>query len=332
MLGSKTDMYLLISEIKLYSVLQVTSPQHILQTWWFNFIAACIIMFIIFLIYKNRIKNIEKRKEYLENLIREKTKLNEQLETEIKEHKRAENELRESKENAEKLGKLKSEFLAQVSHEIRTPLHAILNFSSILKDEIEENKLSISDLEKYFNGIKISGKRITRTIDLILNMSEIQTGAYKYHPMIFDIYEKVLKVIHFSLFQDAFEKGLKLLLEKETDETTINADEYSVNQIIYHLVDNAIKFTKEGSVLIRILKNKSQQLVVVVEDTGIGISEEYLSSIYAPFSQEQQGYSRGFEGNGLGLSLVKKYCELNRINIDITSKKGLGSNFTLTFL
>jgi signal transduction histidine kinase len=325
-------MYLSYSAYKLYFIfLLLISPPY-WQTWWFKFALVCILATTIFFVYKKRIKNIEKRKEYLETLLKEKSKLNEQLKTEIKQHKQVEIELRDSKEEAEKLGRIKSDFLAQVSHEIRTPLHAILNFSSIIKDEIEEKNGSSIDIEKYFNGIKISGKRITRTIDLILNMSEIQTGAYKYHPTTFDIYEKVIKVIHFSFYQEAFEAGLKLILEKETDDTVINADEYSVNQIIYHLVDNAIKFTKQGNVFIRIYKNKSNELVVDIEDTGIGISEEYLSNIFAPFSQEQQGYSRGFEGNGLGLSLVKKYCDLNNIHIDIRSKKGLGSTFSLTFL
>jgi hypothetical protein len=236
-----------------------------------------------------------------------------------------------AKEKAEVSDKLKSEFLAQISHEIRTPLHAILNFSSILKDEIEENYGSIKDIDKFFNGIKVSGKRITRTIDLILNMSEIQTGAYHYQPIMFNIYDKVLKVVHSNLNQNAVDAGLNFLLEKETDETIIYGDEYSIYQIIYLIAENAIKFTKQGNVFIRICKNKSNHLLVTIEDTGIGISEEYLSNIFTPFLQEEQGYSRRFEGNGLGLALVKKYCDLNNINIEIKSKKGIGSVFSLTF-
>jgi hypothetical protein len=236
-----------------------------------------------------------------------------------------------AKEKAEVSDKLKSEFLAQISHEIRTPLHAILNFSSILKDEIEENYGSIKDIDKFFNGIKVSGKRITRTIDLILNMSEIQTGAYHYQPIMFNIYDKVLKVVHSNLNQNAVDAGLNFLLEKETDETIIYGDEYSIYQIIYLIAENAIKFTKQGNVFIRICKNKSNHLLVTIEDTGIGISEEYLSNIFTPFLQEEQGYSRRFEGNGLGLALVKKYCDLNNINIEIKSEKGIGSVFSLTF-
>jgi len=236
-----------------------------------------------------------------------------------------------AKEKAEVSDKLKSEFLAQISHEIRTPLHAILNFSSILKDEIEENYGSIKDIDKFFNGIKVSGKRITRTIDLILNMSEIQTGAYHYQPIMFNIYDKVLKVVHSNLNQNAVDAGLNFLLEKETDETIIYGDEYSIYQIIYLIAENAIKFTKHGNVFLRICRNKSNHLLVTIEDTGIGISEEYLSNIFTPFLQEEQGYSRRFEGNGLGLALVKKYCDLNNINIEIKSKKGIGSVFSLTF-
>jgi len=249
----------------------------------------------------------------------------------ITNQKQAMEEIVLAKEKAEISDRLKSEFLAQISHEIRTPLHAILNFSSILKEEIEDNKGSIADINKFFDGIKVSCKRITRTIDLILNMSEIQTGAYHYQPIMFNIYDKVLKVVHYNLNQNAIDAGLNFLLEKETDETIIYADEYSIYQIIYLIAENAIKFTKEGSVFIRISRNKSNQLSVIIEDTGIGISEEYLSNIFTPFLQEEHGYSRRFEGNGLGLALVKKYCDLNNINIEIKSKKGIGSTFSLTF-
>lgn len=97
-------------------------------------------------------------------------------------------------------------------------------------------------------------------------------------------------------------------------------------------MDNAIKYTHKGSVLIIVEKNKvAPEVNVTIEDTGIGISQEFMDQMYKPFTQEDRGYTRSCEGNGLGLSLVKKYCELNGITIEVESKKGIGSKFILNF-
>ncbi|MCU7495768.1 MAG: PAS domain S-box protein [Ignavibacteria bacterium] len=249
----------------------------------------------------------------------------------ITSRKEAEKELLEAKERAEKLDKLKSEFLAQMSHEIRSPINSVLSFSGLLEEELD-GRLS-EDLQTSFSIIRNAGKRIIRTVDLILNMSEIQTGTYELMPRKFDLMKDVLEKLQMEFCHQAKDKGIELLLENRTgkQEVKIFADEYTVGQIFNNLVNNAVKYTDRGKISMCVERNESDDLVVSVRDTGIGISEEYLPNLFKPFTQEEQGYTRKYEGNGLGLALVKKYCEMNDLKIEVESKKGLGSVFRIMF-
>ena len=249
----------------------------------------------------------------------------------ITERKLFERELITAKEKAEQSDKLKTEFLAQMSHEIRTPLHAMLSFSKIIREEANKRGYVNKDTARSFDGIDVSGKRIIRTIDLIVNVSQIQTGTYDYTPQIIDIYKEILSAVHQEYLHDAQKSNLEFNLTKEECDLFVLVDRYSVRQIIENLVDNAIKFTKKGAVNISVGRNKEENLYVEISDTGIGMSKEYLQKIFTPFSQEEQGYSRSFDGNGLGLALIKKYCDLNKISAIVKSQKGSGTTFTLTF-
>ncbi len=249
----------------------------------------------------------------------------------ITERKLFERELITAKEKAEQSDKLKTEFLAQMSHEIRTPLHAMLSFSKIIREEASKRGYVNKDTARSFDGIDVSGKRIIRTIDLIVNVSQIQTGTYDYTPQRIDIYKEILSAVHQEYLNDAQKSNLEFNLTKEECNLFVLVDRYSVHQIIENLVDNAIKFTKKGAVNISVGRNKEENLYVEISDTGIGMSKEYLQKIFTPFSQEEQGYSRSFDGNGLGLALIKKYCDLNKISAVVKSKKGTGTTFTLTF-
>ncbi len=246
----------------------------------------------------------------------------------ITDMKRAREELLIAKEKAEKSDKLKSEFLAQMSHEIRTPINAIINFISLIKEDVAD-KVDKDSMDG-FASIDSASKRIIRTIDLILNMSEIQTGTFERTPREFDLYNNIIKNLMGEFHEQAKLKGLDLNIRKQADQTNIFADEYSVSQIFINLIDNAIKYTKQGKVKICINRSE-KKLLVEVRDTGIGISKEYLPHLFDPFSQEEQGYSRSFEGVGLGLALVKKYCEINKADIEIESEKNKGSVFRVIF-
>ncbi|MBU1678317.1 MAG: sensor histidine kinase [Bacteroidetes bacterium] len=235
-------------------------------------------------------------------------------------------QLLHAKEEAEKANRMKSEFLAQMSHEIRSPINSILSFSQLLQEDLR-SKIS-KDLEDGFKIIHNGGRRITRTIDLILNMAEVQTGTYEPAKKRID-----LVIILTDLYDEykrlATENELKLVFNKTVEHAWVEADEYSLTQIFGNLIDNSIKYTLNGKIDLTVSGNK--EIVVTVEDTGIGISEEYLPHIFEPFTQEESGYTRRFEGNGLGMALVRNYCDMNSGKIEVESEKGRGTKFTVKF-
>ncbi|MGD8779499.1 MAG: PAS domain S-box protein [Ignavibacteria bacterium] len=246
----------------------------------------------------------------------------------ITEKKLGEQAIIDAKEKAVQSDKLKTEFLAQMSHEIRTPVNAILSFTGLLKNELETSVPE--DLTDSFEIIDRAGKRIIRTIDLLLDMSQMQAGTYESKFKKFDIREDILVNIFHEYKQIAKEKNIDFEIEVYTKDNMIFADEYTVGQIFNNLVDNALKYTEKGSIKI-ILKEEDNNLNVSVKDSGIGIAEEFLPNLFKPFTQEEQGYTRKYEGNGLGLALVKRYCEINRAEISVKSSKERGSEFIVSF-
>jgi len=162
-------------------------------------------------------------------------------------------------------------------------------------------------------------------------MSEISTGTYEYSESEFDIYDGILSTIYNEYKSKINEDKIKYNLECSSEKRIVLADKYSVYQIFTQIIDNAANYTEKGEITISVMDVDNGKIAISVSDTGIGISDEYLPNIYMPFTQEEQGYSRRFEGNGLGLSLVKKYCDLNHAEIDIQSKKGEGTTVTVIF-
>lgn len=270
----------------------VTPPFY--STWWAYFFYASVAVALIFGFIKLKTRNQEKELEILR-----------------------------------KADVLKSEFLAQMSHEIRSPINIVLSYSNLLQDEFKD-KVN-EDVNEYFTSINNAGKRIIRTIDMLLNMSEIKTGTYEYIPKKINMKKDVIDNIIHEYERLAGDKNLKLQLIDEAEFPIMNLDEYTVQQIFANLVDNAIKYTQKGGITVRMTIDEIGNPNVSVEDTGIGIADEFIPHIFDPFSQEEHGYSRRFEGNGLGLALVKKYCELNNASITVESKKGSGTKFNVKF-
>lgn len=225
--------------------------------------------------------------------------------------------------------RLKTEFLAQMSHEIRTPINVILSFSSLIKSEIED-KVG-PEIREGFSSISKSGKRIIRTIDLLLNMSQVQTGTYDYKPKMMNIKKDILDEIIIEYSQLAKEKNITLNLIENNELPELNLDEYTVSQIFINLVDNAIKYTEEGNVIVTIEKDQDEKPMITVQDSGIGIKKKFLPYLFDSFTQAEQGYGRKFEGNGLGLALVKKYCQLNNADIFVETQVGEGTKFKVVF-
>ena len=239
-----------------------------------------------------------------------------------------ENELIQAKKEAEFADKTKSEFLAQISHEIRTPLNNIVNFNTLIKEQLENN---IDDeIQECFDVIDSASNRLIRTIGLILNLSELHTGSYKKHITNFDVYTEILEKLYLENRFIAKERNIQFQLTNNAKSTIIQADKYSLEQIFSNLIDNSLKYTSKGKIEIAIENDSNNQIVIKISDTGIGIAEEYLPNIFKHFSQEEGGYSRKYDGNGIGLSLVKEYCDLNNIQIEVSSKKNIGTTFTLT--
>ena len=247
----------------------------------------------------------------------------------ITEMKKNREELITAKEKAEKSDKLKTEFLAQMSHEIRSPMNVALSFTELIKEEFKD--IISPQLADYIDGIEDAGKRLIRTVELILNASEMQVGTYQPTWATVDLMSDILNNIIRDYSKAANQKGLQLTLSNRISHSIIFCDKYSVNQIFINLVDNAIKYTKEGTVNILVDKNEENKVKVIVEDTGIGMSEEFMAVMYDIFMQEERGYSRRYEGNGLGLSLIKKYCDLNKATITVESRKMKGTKFIVTF-
>jgi len=263
------------------------------------------------------IKENARYKENLEKLVEERT---EQLNNTI-------TELRMAKERAEAAEKLKSEFLAQMSHEIRTPLNGVIGYTEMARASLEEQK--IGEVFIHFDQIKKSSQRIIRTIELILSMSELTTGNYQPHPKLCDL-ASIVEDIMVEYFPTMHNKELDFSFSNGNDVAHVLSDENSVKEILRQLIDNAFKFTEKGTINIKLF-DEVESTIIEIKDTGIGISEEYRNDLFKPFSQEEHGYNRSFDGNGLGLALAKKYCELNDINIQITSTKGIGTIVKLTF-
>ncbi|MGD8782443.1 MAG: PAS domain S-box protein [Ignavibacteria bacterium] len=250
--------------------------------------------------------------------------------TDITYRKKIEHDLIEAKERAESSEKLKSEFLAQMSHEIRSPIHIILSYVDIIKEMLDDH-IRDEDLIESFESITLAGNRIIRTIDLILNMSDLQLGAFECNYKKVDL-NHLLESLVREYIRPANNKNVKINFANQADSNIIVTDEYALGQIFANLIDNAVKYTHSGEINVELSNNGSDKFIVRVSDTGIGISPEYIPVLFAPFSQEEQGYTRKFDGNGLGLSLVKNYSDLLGAEIDVESKKNEGTTFTVTLV
>ncbi len=248
----------------------------------------------------------------------------------ITKEKEAEENFKRSLETLEKTEKIKGNFLAQMSHEIRTPLNVITSFISMLRVELDDVRDDIKEeLDVAITGIVKSSRRIIRTVDLMLNKSQLDAGAYVLIKRKIDIVY-LLKTIVDEFQELANYQGIELKFIYQQKHLWVFADEYSLGQIFINIIDNAIKYTMEGSVTVT-ATGWGNRIVVEIKDTGIGIKEEYLPHLFDAFSQEEEGYKRRYDGTGLGLSVVKGFCELNNCEVKVKSRKGEGTTFILTF-
>ena len=241
----------------------------------------------------------------------------------ITEKKIAEKLLQE-KQMAEVANLTKSEFLATISHELRTPLNSIIGFSDMLYEQIygELNKKQLRSV----GNISKSGKHLMNLINNILDISKIEAGKMELDYKDFELATQ-LNMIRNILLHIADKKNIKIEIDMDSNLSRIHADEDKFVQIMYNLVDNAIKFSCENS-LVKIGARKKGDLVeITVKDTGIGIKVEDQNKLFKPFSQIDSFSSRKSQGTGLGLSLVKQIVQLHGGYVWFRSNPSKGSVF-----
>jgi len=231
-------------------------------------------------------------------------------------------------EKAQIAAKEKSRFLANMSHEIRTPLNGIMGLTSLLL------KTSISEKQnKYLNAINSSSETLMVVINDILDISKIDAGKLKISAHPFNIKTCITQLVE-MMSAKAADKGVKLQYEElGTISDWLIGDEPRLNQILYNIVGNALKFTVKGGVKILISSEVTidniETIKIEVQDTGIGISEEKIGHIFKAFGQVDENDSRNFQGTGLGLTIASKLVKLHEGTISVSSELGVGSVFTV---
>ena len=235
-------------------------------------------------------------------------------------------EIQEKADQLTQSTKYKSEFLANMSHELRTPLNSILLLSRLLSEN-HGNNLSTDQIE-YANVIQSSGKGLLTLIDEILDLSKIEAGKMELEYADVRI-EHVAGELQSLFVQIAKEKGIEFKIDIEKDvPASIEMDKLRLEQILRNLISNALKFTKKGSVQLKISKHESD-IHFAVKDTGIGIPEEKQQTIFDAFQQADGSTRRLFGGTGLGLSISRELARLLGGEILLQSEEGKGSEFTL---
>ncbi len=253
------------------------------------------------------------------------------VDEDVTERKNIVSDLLKAKEKAEEMNRLKTAFLNNMSHELRTPLISILGFSEILEIEIKE-----PELKNMAAQINHGGKRLSETLNLILDLSQIEAEKLTVENRLFDLcsvirqqvanYESVAKV-----------KGLALTTVIKTESIILNADERMCAHIVDNLVNNAVKYTENGGITVilgretGLINGKNEEVAVLkVVDTGMGIAEENFDIIFEEYRQVSEGLSRTFQGSGLGLTITKKFVEKMGGTLTVKSELKVGSVFTVT--
>ena len=228
------------------------------------------------------------------------------------------------KDAANASNKAKSDFLANMSHEIRTPMNAIIGMDEmILREKVSDR------VRKYALDIQSAGKTLLSIINDILDFSKIESGKMELVPVEYSFSSVMNDVVNMTM-NKAEDKALKydLIVAKDIP-SVLRGDEIRVRQVMLNLINNAIKYTHEGSVCVDVsYENGRDMLKVVVKDTGIGIKDEDLDKLFGSFQRLEENKNRNIEGTGLGLNITMQLVKMMGGSIDVDSKYGEGTTFT----
>ena len=234
------------------------------------------------------------------------------------ERKKLELDLILAKDKAEEMDRLKTTFLSNMSHELNTPMSGIIGFSELLLSEMD-NK-NHREMAKIIHN---SGKRLNETLNSILDLSKIESQKLDLKISSIDLIT-MIKECKYVFSDSVNKKGLKFNILYDQEKVFIKSDQNIVHKILCSIIDNAVKYTNEGSITINIIEN-DKNAIIKVTDTGIGIPKENLNQIFEPFRQGSEGLNRKFEGMGLGLTITKKYVEILGGKLSIESEHGSGT-------
>ncbi len=264
----------------------------------------------------------------LESIVEQRThelqETNDKLQQEIIVHKETAKDLKTAKEQAVNANQAKSEFLANMSHELRTPLNAILGFSELMSRDRNLSPEQVGNLET----IGRSGEHLLSLINDVLELSKIEAGRIVLHQENFDLHRLLLGLEEMFRLRTR-QKGLSLDVERGADVPQyIWADQSKLRQILINLLVNAVKFTTQGGIILRVNNDKSKMhnLVFEVEDSGEGIATDELRRVFDPFFQGTSS-RQSQQGTGLGISISNKFVRMMGGELTVSSKVGTGTVF-----
>jgi PAS domain S-box-containing protein len=240
--------------------------------------------------------------------------------TDITDEIERQRELEQAKDDAEQASRLKSTFLANMSHDVRTPISSILSVTELLKMEAPES------LQQRIALIERSSHRLLNTIDSVLDLAKLESGSVSVDPKPIDVNDEILGTA--ELFQPkAAEANVTLQTDVDADRLVARLDPTMVHRIADNLVSNALKFTDAGGTVTVRTRATEDHAVLEVEDTGVGIDDDFLPGLFEAFSRDTD--TADHEGNGLGLAITKHLTELLDGTIEVESTKGKGTTFTV---